>query len=310
MHKIIRKLTSPCTSVRIYNHASSKDTLGEETEIETVLAGGLWKAMIDESQLESALLNLALNSRDAMSGGGKLTIETANSYLDQDYADRETEVSAGQYVVIMVSDTGTGISTDIIDRVFEPFFTTKDVGEGTGLGLSMVYGFIKQSGGHVAVYSEPGEGTTVKLYSPRAPGSDVAEDFVADARQGNVQTGDETVLVVEDDEDVKEFVSSTLIDLGYTVLAANDGRAAIAMMAEHPEIDLLLTDVVLPGGMSGRNIADEFLRQFPDSKVLYTSGYTQNAIVHQGRLDDGVHLLAKPYRLETLASTIRRVLES
>lgn len=284
-------------------------TLGEETEIETVLAGGLWRAMIDEAQLESALLNLALNSRHAMPGGGKLTIETANSHLDQAYSETKSEVVPGQYVMITVSDNGSGMPIEVANRVFEPFFTTKDVGEGSRLGLSMVYGFIKQSGGHVAVYSEPGEGTAIKLYLPKAVGGGPTENPAAASRQRTMPTGNETIFVVEDDLDVSEFVSSTLRDLGYKVLEAIDGPTAVALMERHSDIDLLLTDVVLPGGMSGRHVADAYRERFPDGKVLYTSGYTQNAIVHQGRPDEGVQLLAKPYRGETLARTVRKVLD-
>jgi len=247
-------------------------TLGENIEIETVLSGGLWRAMIDENQLETALLNLAINSRDAMPDAGKLTIETMNSHLDQEYAKHKTEVTPGQYVMITVSDTGSGMSPEVLKRVFEPFFTTKEVGKGTGLGLSMIYGFVKQSGGHVAIYSEPGEGTSVKLYLPRA--TSTGAHVTAPPQEKAMPAGSETILVVEDDPDVRAYVASALGVLGYTILKAEDGPSALALMKENPDVDLLFTDVVLPGGMNGRELADEIEKLNSDIKVLFTSGYT------------------------------------
>lgn len=284
-------------------------TLGEEIEIETVLAGGLWAAVIDPGQLENVLLNLAINARDAMPEGGKLTIETANSHLDRAYAEAHEEVTPGQYVVVAVTDTGTGMSPEVVERVFEPFFTTKDVGEGSGLGLSMIYGFVKQSNGHIKVYSEPGEGTTVKLYLPRSfdvPHTRRSQDPASTAHS----RGDETVLVVEDDPDVREFLVATLGVLGYRVFQAEDGPQALALLDESPDIDLLLTDVVLPGGMNGRQVADQVRERLPEVKVLFTSGYTENAIVHHGRLDEDAVLLAKPCTIHTLSETVRAVLDS
>ena len=283
-------------------------TLGETVEIETVIGGGLWPAMIDTGQLETTLLNLAINARDAMPDGGKLTIETANAHLDREYAAARSEVTPGQYVMIAVTDTGTGMTQEIIKQVFEPFFTTKEIGKGTGLGLSMVYGFAKQSGGHAAIYSEPGVGTTVRLYLPRATSAQMVRQPTT-TRQQVMPKGDETVLVVEDDPDVRGFVASSLSVLGYDVRECGDGPAAIALGAEIPHLDLLLTDVVLPGGINGRELAERIRKLFPGVKMIFTSGYTENAVVHQGRLDDGVELLAKPYRRETLAQRVREVLD-
>lgn len=283
-------------------------TLGEEIEIETVLAGGLWDAVIDPGQLENALLNLAINARDAMPDGGKLTIETANSHLDQAYADAHEEVTPGQYVMIAVTDTGTGMSAEVIERAYEPFFTTKEVGEGSGLGLSMIYGFVKQSDGHIKIYSELGEGTTFKLYLPRASRGVGVRRKVGLADSAHPR-GDETILVVEDDPDVRTFLVSTLEILGYRVYHAEDGPKALALLEEAPDIDMLLTDVVLPQGMNGRQVADEVQKILPDIKVLFTSGYTENAIVHHGRLDEDAELLAKPYTIQTLSKTVRAILD-
>ena len=282
-------------------------TLGEDIDIEMVHAGGLWEAMVDESQLENALLNLAINARDAMPGGGTLTFETANTHLDREYADKAGEVTPGQYVLIAVTDNGTGMSAEVKDRVFEPFFTTKEVGEGSGLGLSMVYGFIKQSGGHVSIYSEPGEGTTVKLYLPRV--TDGNEEAANPIENDVLPAGGETILVVEDDPDVRDYIATVLDVLGYKVLEAEDGPSALALAEQAAEVVLLLTDVVLPGGMNGREIAEAFRTQNPNIKVLYMSGYTENAIVHQGRLDSGVQLLNKPFKREVLAKRVRAALD-
>ncbi len=283
-------------------------SLGEQIAVETVLAGGLWRAHVDANQLEVAILNLAVNARDAMPNGGKLTIETANAYLDEGYAADQAEVVPGQYVLVCLSDSGVGMSKDVLARAFEPFFTTKDVGHGTGLGLSQVYGFVKQSGGHVKIYSEPGAGTTVKVYLPRMHG-DAAVDETSNARTPMVK-GTEVVLVVEDEEDVRAYSTEIIRELGYTVLDAPEGRSALAKLDAHPEIKLLFTDVGLPGGINGRHLAEEARRRRPDLKVLFTTGYARNAIVHDGRLDPGVQLITKPFTYQALAEKLRDVLDS
>lgn len=284
-------------------------TLGETIEIETVLPDGLWPVPVDPHQLENALLNLAVNARDAMRKGGRLTIETANTDLDAAYADSVGDLAPGTYVVLAVSDTGGGIEADVLPDVFEPFFTTKDVGEGSGLGLSMVYGFARQSGGHATIYSESGQGTTVRLYLPRADAGDTAappEPAVGDMPRG----AGERILVVEDNADVRATCLRLLADLGYRTVAVPDAASALAKLETVPEIELLFTDIVLPGGMSGAELAPEAKRRRPALKVLYTSGYTENAIVHQGRLDDGADLIEKPYRKDQLASKLRNVLDN
>jgi PAS domain S-box-containing protein len=277
-------------------------TLGEQIEIQSKLEDDLWPSLVDPHQLSTSLLNLALNARDAMPDGGKLTLETGNVHLDESYARVNSDVQAGPYVLVAVSDTGTGIPAAIRDRVFEPFFTTKDVGKGSGLGLSMVYGFVKQSGGHIAIYSEEGHGTAIKLYLPRAPElASLAEVVPAVPIEG----GHETVLVVEDDPPVRALVITQLESLGYTALAASNGAEALRMIEQGVAFDLLFTDVIMPGGMNGRQLAEEALKRRPSLKVLFTSGYPQDAIVHHGRLDPGVLLLAKPYRKSDLAHMIR-----
>jgi len=281
-------------------------TLDAQVEIEIVRGGGLWTAMVDPAQLESAVLNLCLNARDAMADGGRLTIETANAHLDEDYARQHLEITPGHYVMIAVTDTGTGVSPEIAERVFEPFFTTKASGQGSGLGLSMVYGFAKQSRGHVKLYSEPGEGTTVKLYLPRT--RDDAQAEQRDTPRRLPRGAGERVLVVEDDEMVRRFVREQVASLGYEVLNAADAGTALRLIESGEAIDLLFTDVVMPGAMDGRQLADAARRLRPDLPVLYTSGYTENAIVHQGRLDPGVSLLNKPYRLADLAEKLAAVL--
>ncbi|HLB79522.1 MAG TPA: PAS domain-containing protein [Dongiaceae bacterium] len=284
-------------------------TLGAEIEIETALADELWPASVDRSQLENAVLNLAINARDAMPDGGKLAIETGNVVLDEAYARGQTDLTPGEYVRLAVSDTGFGMSPEVQQHAFEPFFTTKEVGRGSGLGLSMVYGFVKQSGGHVRIYSEPGHGTTVKLYLPRAHQGRPAEPTArapAHAESGN----GETVLIVEDDADVRGFVTTVLARRGYRVIEAADGPAALARLDTHPDVDLLLTDVILPGGMNGRQVAEAVAARCPRVGVLYTSGYAENVIVHQGKLDPGVHLLAKPYRKEDLLRLVRKILDA
>jgi CheY-like chemotaxis protein len=282
-------------------------TLGEHIEIELVRGAGLWPAMVDAAQLENALLNLCLNARDAMPTGGKLTLETANAALDQRYADQHPDIVPGQYVMLAVSDTGSGISPENLARVFEPFFTTKEKGRGTGLGLAMVYGFARQSAGHVSIYSEPAHGTTVKLYLPRATTAKPASPAAGGAEPA-VRGGAETVLVVEDDEPVRQLACHELRALGYHVLEADSGVAAMRIVDSGEPIDLLFTDVVMPGGMSGRQLADAARAARPGLRVLYTSGYTENAIVHHGRLDAGVMLLPKPYRRADLARAIRSAL--
>lgn len=283
-------------------------TLGEQIAIETVLAGGLWQVNVDANQLEVSLLNLAINARDAMPEGGKLTIETANAYLDEQYAAQQAEVLPGQYVVICMTDTGVGMTKDILARAFEPFFTTKDVGHGTGLGLSQVYGFVKQSGGHIRIYTEEGEGTAVKIYLPRImSGAPVSEETAS--AKALCLVGSETILLVEDEENVRAYSAEILAELGYRVIEAADGHAALRLLELHPEIQLLFTDVGLPKGMNGRLLADEALKRRPDLKVLFTSGYTRNAIVHEGRLDPGVQLISKPFSYLALAKKLRDILD-
>ena len=280
-------------------------TLGASIAIEMVTGGGLWTAMVDSNQLQNALLNLAINARDAMPDGGKLTIELSNSALDDAYAAAHREVTPGQYVMLAVTDTGHGMAPEILERVFEPFFTTKPEGAGTGLGLAMVYGFVKQSGGHVKVYSEVGHGTTVKLYLPRTQQAEAARHIEeTKAERGN----GETILVAEDDDAVRVSVVTQLAELGYRVLAAASGEVALGVLARGESIDLLFTDVVMPGALNGRTLADQARRIAPELPVLYTSGYTENAIIHHGRLDEGVTLLSKPYRLSQLARAIRAAL--
>jgi PAS domain S-box-containing protein len=283
-------------------------TLGERIDVETVLAGGLWWISADANQLESALLNLAVNARDAMSEGGRLTIETANIYLDEAYAMAHEELKAGQYAMLAVSDTGSGMSSEIIGKAFEPFFTTKGVGQGTGLGLSQVYGFVKQSGGHVKIYSELGQGTTVKLYFPRLLVAESRAEGPADAMPVPATPRNETILVVEDDEDVRRYSVDCLRELGYRVVDAPDADTALNRLETDPGIRLLFTDVGLPGGRNGRQLAEEATRRCPGLKVLFTTGYARNAIVHHGRLDPGVELLVKPFTYADLAAKIRQVL--
>jgi len=279
--------------------------------VEIVQAGRVWPVEVDANQLENALLNLAINARDAMPDGGKLTIETANTHLDSHYTARDVEVTPGQYVLISVSDTGNGMDAETLAHAFEPFFTTKEVGRGTGLGLSMVYGFIKQSGGHVRIYSEPDHGTSVKIYLPRFRGTTGTTAPHAPTElvpQGCVH---ETILVCEDDENVRAYTVEVLRELGYRVIEAGDGPATLAALeAEQGRIDLLFTDVVLPRGMTGAVLAAEAQARRPDMKVLFTTGYARNAIVHHGRLDPGVQLLPKPFTYTDLAAKVRDVLDS
>jgi signal transduction histidine kinase len=281
-------------------------TLGEQIELEGVLSPRLWAVEVDQNQLESAILNLAVNARDAMPDGGRLTLETANTYLDESYAASDSEVSPGQYTMVAVTDTGVGIPKESLKRVFEPFYTTKEVGQGTGLGLSMVYGFVKQSRGHVTIYSEPDVGTTVKLYFPRYRGADetAAVEPLPYPKGGE----GEVVLVVEDNADVRNFSVMSLRELGYAVIEAAEADTAIAILKRDERIDLLFTDVVLPG-RSGRELAQEAGRVRPGLKVLFTTGYSRNAIVHNGRLDADVQLLSKPFAFEQLATQVRDVID-
>jgi signal transduction histidine kinase/DNA-binding response OmpR family regulator len=278
--------------------------LGESVQIETVVAGGLWTTLVDPHQLENVILNLAINGRDAMKGEGKLTLELNNAMLDDDYVMYEPEVSAGHYVMLAISDTGCGMPPEVAARAFEPFFTTKREGEGTGLGLSMAYGFVKQSNGHIRIYSEVGSGTTIKIYLPRSMQPEVE---LPNLRNAPVVGGTETILVVEDDLAVQATVVDMLQALGYRVLKANDGQSALTILQSGIPVDLLFTDVVMPGPVRSIEVARQAKEMFPAIEVLFTSGYTQNAIVHGGRLDAGVELISKPYRRDELARKIRQL---
>jgi len=282
--------------------------LGEGISIETVLSAGLWTVFADVNQLESALLNLAVNARDAMPNGGKLTIETANAYLDEAYAAAHIEVTEGQYVMLAVTDTGVGMSEETIEKVFEPFFTTKAAGHGTGLGLSQVYGFVKQSEGHAKIYSELSEGTTVKLYLPRFANDNTDTRDPPRSEPASASERSETILLVEDNELLLASTTEMLQRHGYRVLTAADGSTALHTLEVEKDIQLLFTDVGLPGGLNGRQLADAARRLRPDLKVLFTTGYTRNAIIHQGRLDPGVELIAKPFTYAALLAKIRRVM--
>jgi signal transduction histidine kinase len=286
-------------------------TLGEHVRVETVLAGGLWPICADPTQVESALLNLAVNARDAMPSGGRLTIETGNAELDEAYARSHEEVTAGQYTVISVSDTGTGMTPEVMARAFDPFYTTKEVGRGTGLGLSQVFGFLKQSNGHIKIYSELGTGTTVKLYFPRhfADATSLAHHLSNSVAEMPIGKREELILVVEDEVAVRRMSVEALRDLGYTVVHASDGQQALDKMAASPGIRLLFTDIMMPG-MNGRELADKAQALKPDLKVLYTTGYTRNAVVHNGMVDYGIAFLPKPFTLQSLAQKTREVLDT
>jgi PAS domain S-box-containing protein len=284
-----------------------RSTLGKGIEIETVLAGDLWRVFIDANQLESALLNLAVNARDAMPAGGKLTIETGNTYLDGTYAAAHPELIPGQYVMLAVIDTGTGMSDETVARAAEPFFTTKPVGEGTGLGLSQVYGFVGQSKGHIKISSELGVRTTVEIYFPRYVGTE--ELAVRASTIPEIAPNDATVLVVEDNGDVREYIISALAQLGYRALEAGEASAALTVIEHHPEVNLLLTDVGLPG-LNGRRLAEEASRRRPGIKILFITGYARDAIVHHGVLEEGVELLSKPFTIGSLAGKINQILQS
>ena len=279
--------------------------LGESVHVETIVSGGLWMTMVDRNQLENVILNLAINARDAMNAQGRLTLELGNAVLDDAYVQSVTDVPAGQYVMLAVSDTGSGMTPETMERAFEPFFTTKKEGEGTGLGLSMVYGFVKQSGGHIRIYSEPGHGTTFRIYLPRVH---LPEAVVDDVRRTPASGGTETILVVEDDLALQGTVVEMLGGLGYRTLRARDGESALTVLQSGVHIDLLFTDVVMPGSLPSPELARMAKEILPDIEVLFTSGYTQNAIVHGGRLDPGVELISKPYRRDDLARKIGHLL--
>jgi CheY-like chemotaxis protein len=284
-----------------------RPTLGEHIDILWTPEDTVWAALVDSSQLSTALLNLALNARDAMPGGGKLTLETGNATVDESYAALNPDVMPGNYVLISVTDSGIGIPVAIRDSIFEPFFSTKEVGKGTGLGLSMVYGFVKQSNGHIKVYSEEGQGTTFRIYLPKGGGMDAGQSAGLAAETPPVG-GNETILVVEDDPLVRATVISQLRGLGYRTISAAGPREALAVVEGGAAFDLLFTDMVMPGPMNGRQLADDIATKRLAVKVLYTSGYSDEAVVHQGRLDPGVLLLAKPYRKADLARMVRLAL--
>ena len=283
-----------------------RHALGEHIGIETIIAGGLWNTFVDPHHLENVILNLAINARDAMGGEGKLTIEAGNAMLDDRYALLHPEVNPGQYVMLAVTDTGSGMSAQVQARAFEPFFTTKPEGQGTGLGLSMAYGFVKQSGGHIKIYTEPQLGTSIKIYLPRSHQNEAALQAPA-APEAPVASGRETILVVEDDEHVRATAVDMLTQLGYQVLKASDAQSALVVLQSGVHIDLMFTDVVMPGPLRSPELARQALTLFPDLEVLFTSGYTENAIVHGGRLDPGVTLLSKPYRMNDLARKVRHL---
>jgi signal transduction histidine kinase len=282
-------------------------TVGENIDLEVVGGAGLWQVEVDPGEMEASILNLVVNAKDAMAGKGKLTIETSNAFIDESYSQQNADIPVGQYVQLAVTDNGSGMSPDVQQKAFDPFFTSKEPGQGTGLGLSQVYGFVKQSGGHVKIYSEVGEGTTIKIYLPR---SDVAAGAVRESNLPVVgSSGSETILVVEDEADVRSYLVETLQDLNYRVHEAPDGATALAQFDSDPfRIDLLLTDIVMPG-INGRQLADELHYRQPDLRVLFMTGYSRNAIVHQGRLDSGVSLLQKPLTQVMLATEIRDILD-
>jgi PAS domain S-box-containing protein len=283
-------------------------TLGEVIEIEVVGQVGLWLSRVDPGQLENSMLNLVLNARDAMPGGGKLLIEASNVQIGEDYSTAATELEPGDYVRVAVRDSGYGMSAEVAAHAFDPFFTTKDVGEGSGLGLSMVYGFVKQSGGHAVISSVEGQGTTLELYLPRYVGSDTeASERVR--QEPRPRARGERVLVVEDDAEVRALMLRILTSLGYAVREATSARAALEVLETEARVDLLITDVVLPAGMSGRELAEAAAQRRPSLPVLYVSGYTEDAVVQQGRLEDGLHFLQKPFRIGAIARAVRRALE-
>jgi PAS domain S-box-containing protein len=286
-----------------------RHALGSSVRLETVIAGGLWRVHADQSQIENAILNLAINARDAMPEGGLLTVETQNAYLDERYVSAHLGLHAGQYVMIAVTDTGVGMPPEVVAKAFDPFFTTKEVGKGTGLGLSQVYGFVKQSGGHVAIYSEPGHGTTIKLYLPRFSGTEAGDDERKPDLVAIKGFSGELVLVVEDEPAVRSFSVDALLELGYTVIDAGSAAEALALLDDHPDVALLFTDVVMPD-QNGRRLAEEARRRRPDLPVLFTTGYSRNAIVHNGVLDPGVQMIGKPFTVAELGQRVRQVLDA
>ena len=279
-------------------------TVGPEITVETIGASGLWHTLVDPGQLENALLNLCINARDAMPDGGKITIETGNRWIDERNA-YEQGLTAGQYVSMSVSDTGTGMAPEVIAKAFEPFFTTKPIGMGTGLGLSMIYGFAKQSSGQVRIYSELGQGTMVCIYLPRHLSNETMPDLMPELGNASLAEAGQTVLVVDDEPTVRMLVTEVLADLGYTAIEAADGAAGFKVLQSDVRIDLLVTDVGLPGGMNGRQVADAARVVRPDLKVLFITGYAENAVLSHGHLDPGMHVLTKPFALESLASRIK-----
>ena len=286
-------------------------SIGESVELECVQSGGLWRTLVDPGQLEQAIINLAVNARDAMNGNGHLTIETFNASLDDRYSAEHADIEAGQFVAVAISDGGQGMTPDVMAKAFDPFFTTKGVGQGTGLGLSQVYGFVKQSRGHIKIYSEPGEGTTIKIYLPRYLGTDVPVSASVSADPGGIPAGhpSEIIFVVEDEDRVRQLTVDSLRDLGYTVVHASGGPAAIRTIPTIGRLSLLLTDIVMPG-MNGRELADRVKSDLPDLQVLFTTGYTRNAVIHDGKLDANVNFLAKPFTVAQLARKVRTVIDS
>jgi CheY-like chemotaxis protein len=279
-------------------------TVGPEVAVEVVAAGGLWTTLVDPNQLENALLNLCINARDAMPGGGRLTEETCNRWLDA-RAARERDLPPGQYVTLCVSDTGTGMTREVARRAFDPFFTTKPLGAGTGLGLSMIYGFVRQSGGQARIYSEPGRGTMVCLYLPRHLGEAENADAPPEPAAAPRAERNEAVLVVDDEPTVRMLVAEVLEDLGYTAIEAADGAAGLKVLRSGARVDLLITDVGLPGGLNGRQVADAARAARPGLKVLFITGYAENAVLNHGHLEPGMHVLTKPFAVEALASRIK-----
>ncbi len=286
-------------------------TLGETIQLETVLAGGLWRVHADPSPLENSILNLAVNARDAMPDGGRITIETANAYLDDEYVRENPVADPGQYVMIAVTDSGSGMPADIVAKAFDPFFTTKATGKGTGLGLSQVHGFVKQSGGHIKIYSEPGEGTTVKIYLPRSLATEDRTVVAPAGASGERPEGrpDELVLVVEDEERVRTLTAASLTELGYAVVVADSAATALELLDRHGDVALLFTDIVMPE-INGRRLAELAAEKRPGIKVLFTTGFTRNAVVHNGILDAGVNFLPKPFTLDQLALKVRSVIDA
>ena len=283
-------------------------TVGPSVQVEVVGASDLWPILVDPNQLENAILNLCINARDAMPAGGKLTIETANKWLDE-RAARQQDLPVGQYVSICVSDTGTGMTPDVVAKAFDPFFTTKPLGEGTGLGLSMVYGFTRQSGGQVRIYSEVGQGTTMCLYLPRHDAEGVVEDAEVRLAPAEPTAEGEVVLVIDDEPTIRMLISEVLAESGYAVIEAPDGPAGLRVLESNAKIDLLITDVGLPGGLNGRQVADAARVERPDLKVLFVTGYAENAIIGGGRLDTGMYVLTKPFQMDVLSNRIREIIE-